>query len=759
MTLNDALDGTPPRPQHKQITPLTEFITAHGLLDVWRHQHPHQRQYFFHSGVHNSLSRIDYILLAIDDVAKIGNTTILPRGISDHSPILSEIRTNQPKQTRMYPIYPGFLQNPKIRKGLSQATIHYFTENDHSVDSPLTLWEAYKPVLLGHAISLIEGHKREQRREIEQLEQDIQRLELQQAKRPDDTAAQTLRIHREKYKHTLWTEAQMRYQSTQHKIYESGDKAGKLLAWLDKKNRATRWITQLITGKGSRVSHPQEIVEELADYFETIYSPTHTHTVQDELQFIRDIKLTRLSPQAADELDADLTVDEITTAIHSLQSGKAAGPNGIPIELYKQNTEKTVPYMLHMFENSRLQGELPKDQRLATIIAIHKSGKPADLSTSYRPISLINTEPKILAKTLALRLTPHLPALIQPDQTGFMPGGNTAMNLRRLHNVLGRQHTIGEQAAILSLDAKMAFDSVEWNYLLAVLLHMGFGPKFISWVQLLYTNPIAHIVANGHISREIQLGQGTRQGCPLSPLLFALALEPLATWIRWTPLIRGLKWREDIEDRISLYADDILIYIASPDWSIHALLNICTIFGSMSGYAINWDKSVLYVLHGPTPRLPPTCPIRVTTDTFKYLGIHITSDPDRFYTLNLKPPLQRLHQDVQHWKTLPLTLLGRAALFKMMALPRFLYALHNTPYPVSDAYFRAINAEVSALLWHDRPARVAANKLYRSWYDGGIALPDIKAYYWAAQLTSVNQLFHKPDTDPTYHLDRLILGQ
>lgn len=343
-----------------------------------------------------------------------------------------------------------------------------------------------------------------------------------------------LSLKRQQYKELLWSEELARSQLTHHRIYESGDKAGKLLAWLDKKDRADRWIPNLQLHNGSIITNPQDIVNALADHFESIYTSAHTHSVQEALHFLRDIHTPKLSTQAAHELDADITIEELTTAIHSIQPGKATGPNGIPVELYRYTAEKTAPYMLKMFDACRTAGVLPEDQRLATIVAILKPGKPAHLCSSYRPISLINAEPKILAKLLALRLTPHLTTLIHPDQTCFMPGGNTAMNLRRLHNVLSRMGSVQEEAVVLSLDAKMAFDSVEWNYLFAVLSHMGFGPTFLSWIQLLYTNPTAQVVANGHISRAFPLCRGTRQGCPLSPLLFALA--PLATWIRWTPL-------------------------------------------------------------------------------------------------------------------------------------------------------------------------------------------------------------------------------
>lgn len=94
----------------------------------------------------------------------------------------------------------------------------------------------------------------------------------------------------------------------------------------------------------------------------------------------------------------------------------------------------------------------------------------------------------------------------------------------------------------------------------------------------------------------------------------------------------------------------------------------------------------------------------------------------------------------------------------MKALPRFLYALHNTPFPVEPGYFRAINTSVAALLWNGKIARIAMTKLTRSWYDGGIALPDIKIYYWASQLTVINKWLHAPQDEPAYRMDRHLLG-
>lgn len=147
----------------------------------------------------------------------------------------------------------------------------------------------------------------------------------------------------------------------------------------------------------------------------------------------------------------------------------------------------------------------------------------------------------------------------------------------------------------------------------------------------------------------------------------------------------------------------------------------------------------------------------IAEDGFKYLGLYITKDLKLFYTANLQPPLQWLRHDVEHWKALPLSLLGRAALFKMMLLPRFLYILYNAPDMVPAAYFKAVENAQRALVWGNSPPRIAISNLVQSWYDGGIGLPNIKKYYWASQLTSINHWIFKLHEDPGYAMDRWLL--
>ncbi|XP_069068806.1 uncharacterized protein [Pleurodeles waltl] len=142
-----------------------------------------------------------------------------------------------------------------------------------------------------------------------------------------------------------------------------------------------------------------------------------------------------------------------------------------------------------------------------------------------------------------------MPTLVHHDQCGFMPTRSTRHCIRRLHLALAHHKTLSHtHLALLLLDFEKAFDTVDWSYFEQVLHKNGLGPKFRGLVKLLYSNPTARIRVNGVVSDPFPIGRETRQGCPLSPLLFALVIEPLAILLRSDPLIEGWRWPSGSED-------------------------------------------------------------------------------------------------------------------------------------------------------------------------------------------------------------------
>lgn len=230
---------------------------------------------------------------------------------------------------------------------------------------------------------------------------------------------------------------------------------------------------------------------------------------------------------------------------------------------------------------------------------------------------------------MANRLNTILPLLISPDQVGFVYGRQARDGTRRFLDLIQHAHFTSENLVLVSLDAEKAFDWVNWIYMQKVLLKFGFNVLIFDAINSLYTCPSAMVFTSGFFSKQINITNGTRQGCPLSPLIFALAVEPLAELIRRTPAITGLQIK-NTEHKISLYADDILIMCTKPTLSIPTLLNILQEFSEISGYKLNRTKFILFPIRINPEDKKILSPIPIPMVRFLY---HILGNPTGAYTL------------------------------------------------------------------------------------------------------------------------------
>lgn len=274
-----------------------------------------------------------------------------------------------------------------------------------------------------------------------------------------------------------------------------------------------------------------------------------------------------------------------------------------------------------MIHSSIEQGSFFNDANQAIIAVLPKPNKDPTLCSSYRPLSILNTEIKVYARALATRVETYMTKLIHNDQTGFIKSRLASDNVRRLLHIIHATRDSESPCAVLSLDAEKAFDRLEWDYLWMVLEKFGFDLDFIKLTKLLYSNPSAVIVTGHNMSSQFPVSRSCRQGCPFSPLLFALSLEPLAQSIRQHPLISPIIYN-DTKHYIALYADDVLLFTDNTPSSIPYILDTFSNFSLMSGYKINWSKSSLLPLNSKLNRslLPPDIPI---AKHFKYLGIDV----------------------------------------------------------------------------------------------------------------------------------------
>lgn len=400
-----------------------------------------------------------------------------------------------------------------------------------------------------------------------------------------------------------------------------------------------------------------------------------------------------------------------------------------------------------MFKEALSLGTHPLTLRQASISLLAKKDKDPLICASYRPISLLNVDFKILSKVLAKRLESVIPDIISPDQTGFIQGRVSYSNLRKLFNVVHSARSTCPEV-VISLDAEKAFDWVEWDYLFFTLQKFGFKEGFIAWIRLLYSSPLASVISNNTQSGYFPLGRGTRQGCPLSPLLFALAIEPLAIALRHCKDFKGIQ-RKDLEFKTSLYADDLLLYVSNPTSSITYILDTLNQFGKISGYKLNLQKSELLPLNSKADEIPSNLfPFKRVQNGLKYLGIEVTRSFPATFKKNFMAVLNKCKQDMNRWASLPLSVAGRVNLIKMIVLPKFLDLFQNIPILIKKTFFKTLDKTIVSFIWANKPSRISKTHLQGSKRSGGLALPNFIFYYWACNIQKLIHWFEdKPITD------------
>lgn len=194
---------------------------------------------------------------------------------------------------------------------------------------------------------------------------------------------------------------------------------------------------------------PLEINEHFRTFYKHLYKSECKTNEAIQNDFLDKLQFQKLSEKDKEIIDRPLAITDIMEAIGNLNSGRAPGPHGLPVEFYKKCKNKLAQPLLDMFKEI---GTLPDSLRLATITLILKPNKPHTDCASYRGISLMGCDMKILCKVLAKRLERHVPKLILDDQQGFVQQRQGYHNIRRVLNILYEKHN-ARDTAMLAVDA------------------------------------------------------------------------------------------------------------------------------------------------------------------------------------------------------------------------------------------------------------------------------------------------------------------
>lgn len=746
--MNPIMDRSNPKAfsLSKKAAAIANFMNEIGCLDPWRFANPNGKIFSFFSHAHQSYSRIDYFFVDKTLLPYVKNVDYSAIVESDHAPVLLDIHVpSQTPSRSFWKFNMNLLSDEQFCQHIDNALESFITTNKLSCVSSSLLWETLKAVIRGEIISYSSSFAKKIKCEQDKLIESIKKIDRQYSISPTS----------ELYKDRLTLQTQYNLLSTEKTerdilrsrghVYEHGEKASRLLAHQLKSKSASKQIFQIYNTSQEITLNPTEINNTFKSYYSQLYSSEMPRNITTMDTFFANLNTPTLNSEQKLNLDKAIELSEIKDAIYKIHSGKAPGPDGFPIEFYKKFEHKLAPLLLDMFVHSMEQGTLPSTLTEATIILLHKSGKDPLKCNSYRPISLLNSDIKIFAKIIASRLETVISDLVSQDQTGFIPGRHSFTNIHRVLHVMHSSASSAVPEIIVSLDAEKAFDRVEWEYLFKALEKFGFGQEFISLIRLLYSHPKAAVVTNNIRSQPFSLSRGTRQGCPLSPLLFALAIEPLSIALKNLLNFKGI-CRGTLEHKLSLYADDLLLYVSDPVSSIPYIVDTLYNFGSFSGYKLNYAKSQCFPINSLAKNIKNgTLPFPICKSGFKYLGVEITETSTALKDKNFNPLLEKMRQDFKRWGTLYLSLIGRINCIKMITLPRFIYLFQAIPCFLPNSFFKIINKAITSFIWNGKKPRTRLEYLQEHSKKGGLGLPNFRYYYWAANMIKVVHWFNDSD--------------
>lgn len=399
---------------------------------VWRRNNPRVRAYSCHSETHRTLTRIDMLLSSIDGLPIISGVRYLPRALSDHSPMEVILDFNVPIGRRQWRMKTQWLQEEYVTLKCKSAISHHWRENGTETTIH-NQWEAFKATMRGVFTKETRDFSKALNSDMKHVELDAATAEQKYIQDPSPSTYQPWQDLMRQFR-ILLTEHNTKKQLQQTRsLFECGDKSGSLLAFLAKSIYAQTSVLQIRHPRGDLVRDSQDILNTFLEFYETLYQSQSRHTDQELSSYLENLNLPSLDSEDSATLEHPIAQVEIYDAISSFKPGKSTGLNSFPAEWYQLHRESLVPHLQNVFIAAEKEGLLPESMHEALIEVIPKPGKDPQECESHRPISLINSDVKILANILANKLQSVILKLINSDPTGFIPGRCIQMNLRRLY--------------------------------------------------------------------------------------------------------------------------------------------------------------------------------------------------------------------------------------------------------------------------------------------------------------------------------------
>ncbi|KAL0288762.1 UNVERIFIED_CONTAM: putative ribonuclease H protein [Sesamum radiatum] len=453
-----------------------------------------------------------------------------------------------------------------------------------------------------------------------------------------------------------------------------------------------------------------------------------------DLRYLRSWARHVVTPDESMALVQTPTREEIKDAFFDIAEDKAPGPDGYSSGFYKAAWpvigEEVATAILEFFTTGRLLKQVN-----TTILALIPKVRVPSLVSDFRPISCCNVLYKVITKIIVQRLRLVLDKMISPSQNAFVPGRSIGDNILLAQEMFSGYNRQGlPMRCALKVDLRKAYDTVEWDFLSAVLHLFGFPDIFIGWIEECVSTPMFSVCINGNPHGFFKGSRGLRQGDPMSPFLFVLIMEVLQLMLQ--QLIDqnegfSFHWRcKEIGLFQLCFADDLLLFCKADVVSVQILRHGLDEFAKLSGLHANPQKSQLILSRSAQAmreHLTAALQFQEGHLPLRYLGLPLLAS--RLSISDCQTLLLKIDSRIKGWDSIQLSFAGRLQVIKSVLMSLNVY--WAMAFILPKGVIRAVEKKMRNFLWKGNSVvgypKVAWSDVCRPIEEGGLGIRDILA--------------------------------
>ena len=501
--------------------------------------------------------------------------------------------------------------------------------------------------------------------------------------------------------------------------YEEGEKSTKYFFSLEKARYNAKTCYKIIDENQIEIEEPTKILEVQRKYFQELYK-------QDkEVKFTLQNKYNIMVPQQIKEQqDIQLTLEDLQEAAKLMKNNKTPGEDGIPIDFYKVFWSKIKLVFYETVLQAYTEQKLHDSARNGILNLIPKPNKDSRYIKNLRPITLLNSDYKIIEKAIANKMIPALDTIIHSDQRGFMKNRRISVNIRKMLDIIHQVDKEDMEAVVLSLDFVKCFDKCSFDILHGSLEFFGFGTIVKEWTIILYNDYSVKVQNNGNFSSKFKIEKGVHQGGCCSSIYFLVIAEILALSLRDNKHIDGITIA-DIKNLLNQFADDMDIFSLCNQKSLVEIHRELTDFHKQSGFTVSYDKTTLYrigSLRHSNAQMYNIDQYKWSNKDINVLGVHICHE--NIVEKNYEDIVSKVNKVLQAWHNRGLSLIGKVQVVNSLIASLFVYKMMVLPVIPLNIIKSTDNA-IRNYLWNGKKAKIAYKILQCPKKEGGLNLVNL----------------------------------